>query len=100
MKLKTNCIISIFIIIIIISSSFKVSAILPKSISQDIWVDGEFEGKIDCQFYDGTKCVLMDRKVARSVLRHLQKKSLSQEDKLHVASFMLKLEGLTHGSEG
>ena len=46
MKLKIKYLITIFFIILIIISSIKVNAILPKSISEDIWIDGEFEGII------------------------------------------------------
>jgi hypothetical protein len=53
MKIKRKYIITIFFIIILILSSFKVSSQLPKRISEDIWADGFFEGTIYFQKSEG-----------------------------------------------
>ena len=65
-----------------------------------IKLNGEFDGTCDCSFLDGTKCVLMNRETARSVLKFIRRDKLTEEDKMHVAAFMLRLEGITHGGEG
>ena len=46
MKWNLKIITSIIFVLIIIISSFNINAQLPKSISEDIWVDGIFEGTI------------------------------------------------------
>ena len=63
-------------------------------------MNGEFTGNMECNFHDGRKCVLMNRDTAKSVLKFIKKGKLTEEDKMHVASFMLRLEGITHDGEG
>jgi hypothetical protein len=53
MKWNSKILISISFIIILIISSYNINAKLPKSISEDIWADGFFEGKITIRNLDG-----------------------------------------------
>ena len=53
MKSNLKILTSLGFIIILIISSCNVNAKLPKSISDDIWVDGIFEGKILINDLDG-----------------------------------------------
>ena len=53
MKWNIKILISIFFIIILIISSYNFTAEFPKSISDDIWPDGIFEGKISNKNLEG-----------------------------------------------
>ena len=63
-------------------------------------MEGTFTGNCSCKFHDGRKCMLITRESARSLLKFIKNSKLTQEDKMHVAAFLLRLEGLTHGGEG
>jgi len=69
-------------------------------LTRRIKFEGEFVGNCECKFYDGTKCVLMSKETARSLMKFIKHEPLSSEDKMHVAAFLLRLEGLTHNGEG
>ena len=53
MKWNLRILISIGFIIILILSSYNINAIFPKSISDDIWADGFFNGKISIRNLHG-----------------------------------------------